>query len=263
MATLERVAATLAGINRRRKAVIVISEGIDYDVARFRSPVSMVRVERPGVRVRARPGYFAGPLPGPDEPRGDDSSSRLDALLQQPLPGGTLTADVQAATFRGEGNQARIVITVQFGSAGPASNGGAPASARVDGAVLAIDRKSGRQFHVRRSWGVQAPSGRIRLVEDRRFQTEDELVVAAEVYGIDREPKRIDVRTRLVAGTGETVLESHAVLPPGPRQDRHRHVRAFLLRDVKPGAYVVVVEAAAAGERPVTRSVPITIVSGG
>jgi len=74
-----------------------------------------VRVKRPNVTVRARPGYYATtntvpvskPLPAP--PNGVSLAAR-DAL-RRPLATRGLGLDVATTTFKGKGNDASVVIT--------------------------------------------------------------------------------------------------------------------------------------------------------
>ena len=73
-----------------------------------------VRVNRPGLTVRARKGWYApkGKPPAPAKPA-DSSTLALRDALNSPLPVSGLTVQISAASFKGTAPNASVVITAE------------------------------------------------------------------------------------------------------------------------------------------------------
>jgi VWFA-related protein len=76
-----------------------------------------VKVKRPGLEVRARPGYFspkADSRPSKVAVKKDDASPELHAALDNPLPQAGLEIHAWAGSFQGDKGKASLAITVEF-----------------------------------------------------------------------------------------------------------------------------------------------------
>jgi VWFA-related protein len=99
-----------------------------------------VKVKHPGVNIRARRGYLAGGRPAtpPSEPERGSAAALRDALIAPiPLPG--LPMAVHVAPFRGSGDKASVLVTVEYqGSAFQGHTAVDPEQHRLDTSVLAV-----------------------------------------------------------------------------------------------------------------------------
>jgi len=101
-----------------------------------------VRVNRPGARIRARSGYIATAqkrdAAAADEASGAPAALR-DALLN-PVPQSGLPMAVQVAPFKGNGDKASVLVTVEYGAAAFDESGVVAADRdRLDSSVVAVD----------------------------------------------------------------------------------------------------------------------------
>jgi hypothetical protein len=73
-----------------------------------------VTVDRPGLTVRTRSGYFGREAKPPDARRTiKEISTGLNDVLQSPLPVPGLTMSVSAATYRGTGSEAAVSVILE------------------------------------------------------------------------------------------------------------------------------------------------------
>ena len=98
---------------------------------------------------------------------------------------------------------------------------------------------------------------------DRTFPSGAELSLFTEIYDNDTKPgHRIDVTTTVRADSGEEVFGHRETLSADPAAgSAARYQQSIPLKDVRPGAYVLTVEArsTAPGARPVSRQIPFLV----
>jgi VWFA-related protein len=101
-----------------------------------------VRVNRPGVRVRARSGYIASDrkAQGSETDLSSGAPAALRDALVSPVPISALPMSAQVAPFRGERGKASVLVTVEYAaSAFAASAAAAPDDDRLNTSVVAVD----------------------------------------------------------------------------------------------------------------------------
>jgi VWFA-related protein len=97
-----------------------------------------VKVKRPGASVRARSGYLAARQTPDAGPSGAPAPLR-DALTS-PVPQSALQMATHAAAFKGSGDKASVLVTVEYGAAAfeiPPTQ--APSGDRLQASVVAVD----------------------------------------------------------------------------------------------------------------------------
>jgi VWFA-related protein len=101
-----------------------------------------VRVNRPGVRVSARRGYYERRNPSRPLARmvASGVAQETSELLMTPLPSAGLTLDLNAVALRGEGKTADVIVTVQLeGREVAPEDAGAQAVNTLELALMALD----------------------------------------------------------------------------------------------------------------------------
>lgn len=97
-----------------------------------------VKVRRPGVSVRARSGYLAARHTTEAAPAGAPAPLR-DALVS-PVPQSALQMATHAAAFKGSGDKASVLVTVEYGAAAfEISATQASSGDRLQASVVAVD----------------------------------------------------------------------------------------------------------------------------
>ncbi|HEY8550363.1 MAG TPA: VWA domain-containing protein [Vicinamibacterales bacterium] len=100
-----------------------------------------VRVKRPGLRVHARPGYYAPRSTPPAVSRFDAPgvSRETSELVMAPLPATGLRLDVQAIALRRDRRKADVVVTLQVDGRTLADAPASGATNTLEVALLALD----------------------------------------------------------------------------------------------------------------------------
>ena len=94
-----------------------------------------VRVKRPDLQVQSRRGYFA-----PSDNRRDTNQAPVAlAVLNSPIPVTGLTITSAATMFRGEGNKASVVTTMEVGPEVSLTQSGETYKGRVEFSVVAVN----------------------------------------------------------------------------------------------------------------------------
>jgi VWFA-related protein len=139
-----------------------------------------VRVKRPGLRVRARPGYFArrpsDALPAVAAPAA--ASEELQALLASPTQIRGLPMRVAADAFRGASPKALVHLIVEFAGSGlPLREQDAAFTNSVELLVRANDSRGDLQADARRSLDLRLRPETKQAIERNglRFTTEFEV----------------------------------------------------------------------------------------
>ena len=105
-----------------------------------------VKVKRPGVSVRARAGYVPARRSGSARQGDEDADAASGApaalrdALTSPVPQSALPMAAHAAAFRGRGDKASVLVTVEYGAAAfetPAEQGSS--GGRLQASVIAVD----------------------------------------------------------------------------------------------------------------------------
>jgi VWFA-related protein len=148
----------------------IVQESSDYYLLGFIPPPSSpgtrhrieVSVKRAGVTVRSRRSYVSMP----HAPAGASSltlSSRLDALLRQPLPQSGLPMSIGTTTLRTKGRENTVVVTVEVspGRNGTPVWGAAPVTVRIVAATKDGQARTARTMVAKPTDGQSAP---LRLV---------------------------------------------------------------------------------------------------
>src|SRR5207245_426186 len=137
--TLKSVSEWLAGLRGRRKAVLFLSEGIDYNLydqitnkeasavldsvrqataAAAQANGRFYRIDRRGVGGRS--GY-SPPHVTPARPptlAGHETPAALAQLINSPLPRAGLPMQMQATAFQGQGGKEKAVLTLEVAGSG-------------------------------------------------------------------------------------------------------------------------------------------------
>jgi VWFA-related protein len=93
-----------------------------------------VRLKRPDLQVQSRRGYFA-----PSDNRRENQAPVALTVLNSPIPVTGLTITSAATMFRGEGNKASVVTTMEVGPEVSLTQSGETYKGRVEFSVVAVN----------------------------------------------------------------------------------------------------------------------------
>ena len=177
-----------------------------------------VRVNKPGLTVRARRGYFAprGRAPEPSSPVPNDASAELREAMSSPVPVAGLPLAATASVFKGPDNKGSVVVSTLIGGRDlPLSRRTARSATISRSPVLAIDAK-GQVVPGRAQHGEPHAQARLGGADSRR-RLPCHLLAGSAARALSVARRR--------ARSQHTTRRARAVRPRGPGLRRRRRSR--------------------------------------
>jgi VWFA-related protein len=156
-----------------------------------------VRVTRPGAVVRARAGYVAAKetVKGETPDVSSGAPSALRDALSSVFPKSALPMGVHAASFRGHGGKASVLVTVEYAASAFRSGRTDHGGERLDASVVAVDAAGQVHDSSHTTIGLDVRDETRRAIETLGFRTHARL---------DLPPGRYQLRVAGIAtGTGD------------------------------------------------------------